>query len=184
MNPHSARLTFREFAEEDYSRFCSVFTNGAVMRYAYIDQFQGPEDCRAYFEQVLRNNAAAAGRTAFEFAVFSASGGSFIGFADILIHMKNELGGIGEIGYFLLPEAWGSGYATEIAAALTEFGFTALGLHRMEARCNANNAASENVMKKLGMVKEGELRQVRPKNGHWENELFYSILKEEWKTII
>jgi ribosomal-protein-alanine N-acetyltransferase len=36
-------------------------------------------------------------------------------------------------------------------------------------------------MIKTGMTKEGEARKVRFKAGHWDNELQYSILIEDWK---
>lgn len=36
-------------------------------------------------------------------------------------------------------------------------------------------------MKNVGMLKEGEFRKARFKNGRWDNELRYSILLEEWE---
>lgn len=93
--------------------------------------------------------------------------------------MKNEFGGHGEIGYFLLPTYWGKGYATEIGQLLIEIGFSHVGLHRICASCNIENKNSERIMKKIGMKKEGQIRQVRLKNGTWHDELRYSILKEE-----
>ncbi|WOO35959.1 GNAT family N-acetyltransferase [Anaerocolumna sp. AGMB13020] len=65
----------------------------------------------------------------------------------------------------LLPEFWGCGYASEAAGILTEIGFRHIRLHRLCASCNANNQHSEKVMRKLGMQKEGELRNERFKEG-------------------
>lgn len=36
-------------------------------------------------------------------------------------------------------------------------------------------------MQKAGMTKEGEFHKVRYKKGHWDNEMNYSILVEEWE---
>ncbi|TCL75195.1 hypothetical protein EDC14_1003127 [Hydrogenispora ethanolica] len=60
--------------------------------------------------------------------------------------------------------------------------FIQLGLHRVTARCNARNLSSERVMQKAGMVKEGEFRKARFKNGGWDDECHYGILKEEWQA--
>lgn len=177
----SKRLSFKEFAEEDFEQFYSVFSNGQVMRYTFMDKFDSDDACRCIFNTVLQNNQAGKKRTGYEFAVFSSQDGNFVGIADIDIHIINESGGCGEIGYYLLPEFWGNGYATEIADTLIRFCFSGLNLHRVEARCNSNNTRSENVMVKTGMVREGVLREVRPKGGQWDNEALYSILKEEWE---
>jgi len=64
------------------------------------------------------------------------------------------------------------------------FGFEDIGLHRVYARCNANNTSSEHIMIKAGMKKEGEFRKVRYKYGAWDDELQYSMLIEDWKLII
>ncbi len=182
MKFRSERLVFREVMQDDFKLLYSLFSNTQVMKYAYIDKYNSEEEMLPYFNKILQNNVTPfEDRKAFEFAVFSASEGSFVGFADVEIHNINDSGGCGEIGYFLLPEFWGRGYAGEIANALTEISFKHLRLHKLSARCNSNNTASEKVMKKAGMTKEGELRKVRFKNGCWDSEKVYGILKDEWK---
>lgn len=177
----SERLIFRDFTESDFKLFYSVFSNSTVMKYALLDRFESEEELLPYFQNVLMNNITAEGRKVYEFAVYLASSDTFIGFADIEIQVLNRDGGCGEIGYFLLPEFWGNGYATETAKALTSICFEHLNLHRVSARCNANNVQSESVMKKAGMQKEGEFRKARYKDDRWENELHYCILIEEWE---
>ncbi|HEX5174784.1 MAG TPA: GNAT family N-acetyltransferase [Gaiellaceae bacterium] len=56
-----------------------------------------------------------------------------------------------EIGWLLLPSAWGRGYATEAAGALIEEGFQRLQLDRIVARYQPANAASGRIMEKIGM---------------------------------
>lgn len=172
------RIVLREWKKDDYELFQSIFTNEQIMRYAYLDCFESEEELQLYFKEVL-DNTVSKFRKAYEYAVFLKSNDSFIGFADIEIYKKNEFGGHGEIGYFLLPQYWGKGYATEIAKLLIEIGFLHVGLHRLCASCHIENKKSEHIMKKIGMKKEGQIRQVRFKNGTWHDELRYSILKEE-----
>jgi [ribosomal protein S5]-alanine N-acetyltransferase len=176
----SERLVFRDFVEEDFPLYCSVFTNEQVMQYAYNDRFTSEEECRASFDGILQSSKTTQGRLEYEFAAFTLADECFAGFAEIGIDKINQTGGCGEIGYFLLPECWGKGYATETATALIDFCFTSLNLHRVQAHCNSNNVRSENVMQKAGMTMEGEHRRARFKHGRWDNEKCYSILKEEW----
>lgn len=49
--------------------------------------------------------------------------------------------------------------------------------------CSGNNRASENIMKKLGMQKEGILRMVRYKDGRWDDEIKYGLLRKEWEIL-
>ncbi len=181
MEFNSERLTFREFNQKDFTLFSSVFTNEQVMKYALFDRFTDEEELKLYFQQILKNNTTEKYRKAYEFAVFKSSNNSFIGIGDIEMNYQNQIAVSGEMGYFLLPDFWGNGYATEIGDFLINFSFTNLKLHRVTASCNSNNKPSERVMQKLGMAKEGEFRKARFKNGKWDNEFRYAILAEEWK---
>lgn len=177
----SKRLYFRDFESDDYDKYASVFSNDLVMRYAYMDKITDESEMKSNFSQVIKNAGNTGKRDTYEFAVFSSSNGDFIGYACILVNYHFLRVKFGEIGYFLLPDYWGKGYATEIAGTLTDICFTNLHMHKVAASCNVNNARSENVMKKIGMLKEGELRKERYKDGRWDNELRYGILLEEWE---
>ncbi len=181
MKYDSERLIFKEFREEDFDLFYSVFSNEDVMKYALLDRYTCKEDIIPYFRKLLDNNKMVQNRENYAYAVYLRSNGEFIGFADIEVHNQNIYGGCGEIGYFLLPKFWGNGFATEIANMLLKICFNQLKLHRVCASCNSNNLRSEQIMKKIGMIKEGLFRKARFKNGNWDDELKYSILVEEWK---
>ena len=57
-----------------------------------------------------------------------------------------------EVGWRLLPEQWGNGYATEAARAAVEFGFTRLGLDEIVSFTTTANEPSRAVMERLGMT--------------------------------
>lgn len=181
MEFRSERLYFRKFEPHDYDKYASVFSNDRVMRYAYMDKINDEAEMKSAFELVIKNTGITGKRDSYEFAVYLSSNGEFIGWTCILVNYHFSRIKFGEIGYFLLPEHWGKGYATEIAKTLTEVCFTKLHMHKVAASCNVNNPNSEKVMKKIGMTKEGELRKERYKNGQWDNELRYGILLEEWE---
>lgn len=60
-----------------------------------------------------------------------------------------------EIGYRLLPEAWGQGFASEGAKAMHDYGFDDLGLHRIIGVTHAGNKASQRVLRKTGLLDLG-----------------------------
>ena len=177
----SARLRFRPFVQADFAHYQAIFGNQQVMEHAWIDRYS-TDKAKASFDQLLTQQKAGDDRIDHEFCVALPNGAS-VGYGSINVNVKNQFGGIGEVGYFLLPEHWGKGYATEIAEALCGYAFGTLGLHRVWARCSANNPASEKGMEKIGMKKEGYFRQCRLKNGRWDDEPRYAILADEWSAL-
>jgi ribosomal-protein-alanine N-acetyltransferase len=59
-----------------------------------------------------------------------------------------------EVGWRLLPAAWGHGYATEAASAALEFGFGPAGLAEIVSFASASNTRSIAVMDRLQMKRD------------------------------
>ncbi len=59
-----------------------------------------------------------------------------------------------EIGYWLLPQYWGKGYAKEAAAAFRDYGFQALQMNKLISLINPNHPASIFVARKTGLSYE------------------------------
>jgi len=85
-----------------------------------------------------------------------------------------------EIGYRLHTEFQGNGFAIEAVAALVNFIFTRLQVHKIIALCDPDNQSSYKLMEKLGMQREGLLRQHFKIGDHWTDELVYGLLADEW----
>lgn len=85
-----------------------------------------------------------------------------------------------EIAYILNRRYWGQGLATELGRALVHFGFTTMRAHRIFATVRPANTASWRVLEKIGMQREGQLRQHRWMKGAWHDSLLYAILDHEW----
>lgn len=85
-----------------------------------------------------------------------------------------------EIGYELGYPYWGNGYITEALQALLSFGFQELGLNRIEAKVEPENANSVKVLKKLRFVEEGLLRQYEKSKGVPVDLHMFSLLRREW----
>lgn len=71
--------------------------------------------------------------------------GAFVGRCGIH-RWRGEL----ELGYIVLPELWGQGFATEMGDAVANHAFTSLGLGELVAFTKPDNVASRRVMEKVG----------------------------------
>lgn len=88
----------------------------------------------------------------------------------------------GDIGWIIHPQYQRQGYAAEAAPVVLAHGFKALHLHRITSGCDTRNTASYRIMERLGMRREGHLRQSRCAEGEWSDEYLYALLQSEWLT--
>jgi RimJ/RimL family protein N-acetyltransferase len=89
----------------------------------------------------------------------------------------------GELGFGVARKHWKQGYATEMGQALLQAAFGTLKLHRVFGQCAPDNKASIRVMQKLGLAREGLLRDVGQARGKWWSSVIYSILEHEYAKI-
>jgi len=82
-----------------------------------------------------------------------------------------------ELGYWIGVPYWNQGYATEAAAAAVAYGFGSLGLNRIYAHHMARNQASGRVLERVGMRREGVLRERVRKWGRFEDVVVYAVLR-------
>ncbi len=89
-----------------------------------------------------------------------------------------------EIGWRLVPEHWGKGYATEAANSLLHHGFTCLGLTEIVAFAVPANAASTAVMRRIGMRARPDLDFDMPgiadEYAHLRRHVLFSLSQREW----
>ena len=84
-----------------------------------------------------------------------------------------------EVGYSLSRAYWNQGLMTEALRAVIKFGFEEMNLNRIEAQHETTNPASGRVMEKVGMKKEGVLRQRLRNKGKFVDVALYSVLRGE-----
>jgi RimJ/RimL family protein N-acetyltransferase len=170
------RLILRDFLPTDVE---------AVHRYAsdprvVVYQDWGPNtllETQDFIRRMLEINGSEP-RLAFHFAVVLKDSGELIGGCSLWVPKLSNSEGL--IGYVLHPDHWGRGIATEASRGLLRHGFTALQLHRISATCDPGNTASARVLEKLGMKREGHLREHIRTRDYWRDSLVYGILDREW----
>ncbi|HEY4457015.1 MAG TPA: GNAT family protein [Pseudonocardiaceae bacterium] len=84
------------------------------------------------------------------------------------------------LGFALRKDVWGHGHGTRTARALLEFGFEALGLHRVWGACLTTNEASAATLLRAGMTREGLIRGHLKVGEVWCDTATYGILRQEW----
>lgn len=90
------------------------------------------------------------------------------------------------LGYVFHPDHWHQGYATEACRALLDVCFLLWGAHRVCAHCDPRNEASWRLLERLGLRREGRLRQAASFStddaGHpvWHDAYLYAVLDTEW----
>jgi RimJ/RimL family protein N-acetyltransferase len=101
------------------------------------------------------------------FAVERKDNSEFVGFTG-LSHPRFEsyFTPCVEIGWRLSKANWGYGFATEAAKACLQFGFETLKIDEILSFTTEHNIRSENVMKKIGMVKAGYFEHPSIADGH------------------
>lgn len=85
-----------------------------------------------------------------------------------------------EIGYELRRDRWRNGFMKEALTALISYGFSVLGLHRIEANPLGCNNASRRLLLDLGFVHEGTLRERVRFGGRFVDQMYYGLLQNEW----
>ena len=82
-----------------------------------------------------------------------------------------------EVGYRLPQSSWGKGYATEATRAVLDYGFSSIGLDEITAVTHADNAASQHVLIKAGLKREGTFNY----NGRGEIP-FFRLTKQDYES--
>jgi len=84
-----------------------------------------------------------------------------------------------ELSFWVGVDHWGLGYATEAAARVLGYGFDQLRLNRIYAHHMLRNPASGAVLARLGLQREGVLRQRVKKWGVFEDVALWAILRDD-----
>lgn len=172
----TARLLLREFREGDFDDVHEYAADPDVAR--FMDW--GPNAREQTIDFMDRKLAEQTRwpREEVSLAVEHVADARVIGSIRLAVSDRDNLAG--DLGYSINSAYWRQGYATEAARALIDVGFKTLGLHRIWAECDTQNVGSWGVMEKLGMRREGHLRDGKLIKGAWRDRYLYAVLAEEW----
>ncbi|UJW30209.1 GNAT family N-acetyltransferase [Saccharothrix sp. AJ9571] len=107
-------------------------------------------------------------------------GGTLVG--GVLFRTMDLTQGIAEAGCWLEPSAVGKGLVTKAARVLIDWAIEQRGIHRVEWRAASENEASIAVARRLGMRRDGVLREYTLHRGERFDLEVWSVLAPEWWT--
>lgn len=146
------RLILRPWCSEDLKPFIEMNRHPEVMRFfpTTISEEASAKAVDRFGEQFQEQGFC-------YFAAESRDSGQFLGFIGLMpIHYDMPSCAEVDLGWRLIPSAWGQGLATEGARACIHYAFDKLQIPRLAAVAPQLNKPSIGVMEKLGMRKGGQ----------------------------
>jgi [ribosomal protein S5]-alanine N-acetyltransferase len=133
MRPTDVESLHRLFSDPLLMRFWPVFTYGETEQWVETTRRSYAQDGFGLWAVTLKGSDEAIGDCGM---------------------VRHEVDGRVEtgIGWHLLREHWGQGFATEAAQATRDYAFDNLGVERLVASIHPNNLASRRVAEKIGMT--------------------------------
>ncbi len=174
------RLILRAFRDDDWP---TVHTYGKRAETStYMDWGPNTKEDTCEFVQRCRNASNNPVESGWFYAIVLKAEDRVIGGCDLAI--SNKLTREATLGYALDSLYWRQGYTSEAALRLVQFGFEALGLHRITSNCDIENVGSWRVMQRIGMRREAHLREAKFFKDRWRDWLEYAILDREWQRSL
>lgn len=175
----TARLIIREPKLTDLQNWHRLISDPKTMYYLQDVMTHSLEESK---ENLL--NAVSAikdlNRTEYFLVMELKETGEFLGNIGYTVISNTPAGKIVHSGYFILPEYHGKGYVTEALREIIRFAFEEDNVQRFETGCLVENAPSERVMKKCGLIQEGYQKACEWHDGRFKDRVTYRMLKPEW----
>ncbi len=139
------RLILRQFTLDDAGLLLALNSNPEVLKYLHEPLLETEEQALYVLQNIIlpqyKNNLG-------RWAIHLKSTNEFIGWCGLkYLAELNEI----DLGYRLMQQFWGNGYAFEAAEHTLQYGFTTLNLQTIVGRAHIENAASLKILEKTGM---------------------------------
>ncbi|AWH85465.1 N-acetyltransferase [Flavobacterium album] len=175
---HTDRLILRKLTPEAYDYIFSTMDDAEIMElFGLSIEEQLEKEKNKYI-----NGMTTFSITFANFLLIDRETGKTIGGCGY--HTWVPLHRRAEIGYDLKHEEYKrKGLMTEAVAAVLDYGFKRMGLHRVEAIAADYNEPSIRIINKFGFTFEGTLRGHYNVEGVMEDSVMYSLLEHEYKKL-
>ena len=174
----TSRLVLRPFTTDDFEAvqaYAGDLDNVKFMEWGPNE----PAHTRTFIQMAIDKAGDVPCRD-YQYAVVLKESGGVIGGCSLTRGGRSDA----SLGWILHKSHWKKGYGTELGKRLLVLAFDGLGLHRVTARCHADNYGSYRVMERIGLRREGLFIESEPPNKltneKYGNEYMYGILKQEW----
>jgi ribosomal-protein-alanine N-acetyltransferase len=176
------RLVLRPLTLADVDLIWSDISDPEIARHMAWEAHTERSQTIAFLENEIARRAAGKGIT---WAVFKD--GSFCGiFSLIGLVLKHRAltYNKAELAYWVSRQYQRQGIMTEAGRRVVQFAFAELNLHKLFVSHFSDNAASENLIKRLGFRYVGEQLEEFQKDGVWHNHKLYELLESEFQARV
>lgn len=162
------RLILREIRMEDTEGLFRLDSDPLVHQYLGNQTISKMEEAE-FAVNFIREQYASNGIG--RWATIEKDSGAFIGWSGLKYLTEEENGHTNfyDVGYRLIPEFWGKGYATEACRAALDFGFNNFGMEKIVGTANELNLASIRVLSKCGL--------------EYKNQFMWKDIRCNWMEI-
>ena len=171
-------IEMRQFDPRDAATvFAVVDRNRQHLRQwlPWVDHSHSPEDIRQFILRVQAQFEADQGPNAGVWV-----DGVFAG--NVGCHPINWANRACSLGYWIDAAQQGKGLISRCTAAMLDYLFGELRLHRAEIRCGTGNTRSCAIPERLGFTREGLLRQAEWVNDRWVDLLVWGMIEDQWRA--
>lgn len=173
------RLIIRDHVEQDIYSLHKLISDDKTMYYLpEIKTNNLDESLENLYEAIKESKLK--NRSKYYFAIVLKDTNEYIGEIGYTVLINSPEGKVVNLGYFILPEYWGNGFVSEAAKEVIKYAFKQGDIIKIETGCIKENVASEEVMKMINMIKEGEFKKHVLLNSKLYDRVEYRLLKEEW----
>lgn len=135
------RLVLRDLEDHDSKYILLLNSDPEVLKYVHDVPFKDLAAAREWIASIHERSPHGIGRWAIE-----SAGGTWIGRCSLQRNAEGEV----LMGYRLLRDQWGNGYASEAVRAMLHVAFTAYHLTHVASKVARENIASRRVIEKNG----------------------------------
>jgi len=169
------RLILRGPKPKDLQPVCDIHSDPDVMQFYGVLPYDSPEKAQKHLDWLKSLHKEDKGLR----PIITLKGeDTYIG--DVGYYDYEKKHNRAEIGYILGKDYWGKGLMSEALEAMLEYGYSKMGLNRVQALIDPRNAASLRVAEKQGFKYEGTFRDYELEYGDYIDLNMYSLLKREY----
>ncbi len=169
----TTRLRLRQITAGDLGKIYEGLSDKRVTKYygVHFDTLEQTEGQMDWYEALWLE------KTGLWWAVCDTETNNFLGACGFNYYKPEQHQA--EIGYWLLPEHWGKGYASEALQAAVQFAVAQTDVQRIEAYIEKGNRSSGKLLKKYGFVHERTMANCELKNDKWITLLLFAYRKSD-----
>ena len=170
------RLTLRPLQMQDARDFHAYAKDPKVAEYVFWDAHESLGQTRAILRGLIHQSRQ---ELLYTKAIIINDSRRMIGTIGLVTRdLDNQTA---EVGFSLSAAYWGQGVMSEALGAYLRYLFTLPDINRVEAQHDVLNPSSGAVMDKVGMVKEGVLRERIYYKKRYASVVLYAATRGQWQ---